>query len=120
MCKKAEVVAIVNIDQLTLASPIEGENDLIAEAQIIKSYKGPKEGKIKFKISRPNMSPFDISTGRNMVFLKEIEGILHGINLDRSYIHLTAPKVCWFGPDGSFKCEYSMRDVLEDVKERTK
>lgn len=120
MCKQAEVVAIVNIDQLTLASTAEGENDLVAEAQIIKNYKGSEEGKIRFRIIRPNMGAFDISTGRTMVFLKKIEVVLHGINLDRSYIHLTAPKIYWFGPDGSFKCEYSMRNVFEDVVKRTK
>ena len=121
MIREAQVIAIVDIQQLTSTELDVRQADLIADGYIVQTYKGNLKREIQFVISRIfPCAQFDVSTGRNLVFLKEIDGMLQGVNWHKSYIHLSSKNLSWYNLDGSPQPELSETEVLGDLTRRIK
>ncbi len=119
MIRDAECIAIVDIQQLTSTDLDMERPDLIATGIVIRTLKGNLEGSIQFSIPRYfPCAQFDVSTGRNLVFLKQVDGAYQGVNWNMSYIHLASEDVFWYTSEGTFEREFSGTDVLKDVQRR--
>jgi len=98
MLAESDFIAMVCVQELV---PIDGSGnhypDFIATAHVEEALKGTAEGEITFHIQRHfTCAPFDVSTGRHLVFLKKNEkGQDVTANFGMSYIPMAGRSTHW-------------------------
>ena len=121
MIAKTDLIAIVNIQQLTSTDRSRIQVDLMADGMISRTLKGDKRGSITFRIPRSfPCAELDVSTGQHLVFLTEINGELQGINSYMSYIYLGREKAKWYDVDGKISESITPVDLIKEVEELIK
>jgi hypothetical protein len=117
MLQQADLIAIVDIQELTSTDKTKAYADLIATAHVAQTLKGETKGEIKFRIERwfP-CAAFDVSTGRHLVFLKKGEKNEYaGANWYMSYLYLGGKTAKWYDDKGTGVDDKSPEELVKEV-----
>lgn len=127
MIHDADIIAIVDIQELISTDTTKAQVTLIAHAGIAQVIKGQdilvehiktsQDRKLEFKI--PKFFPcamFDVSTGRHIVFLRKTENELLGSNWERSYVYISKGTGLWYNENEMSLIEMPVDEILRDIE----
>ena len=132
MIEQADIIALVDILQLKSTNLGQSCADLIADAQVVTTYKSNLDVKsnqsrlISFRIPRwfP-CAAFDVSTGRHIIFIKKKDETLDDMlnrtfvsfNWYMSCVYVGSDKTKWYDEKGAVSEQVDTDKVLSEMEE---